>query len=164
VDALAPYAMLAPGVAASAQALAPAAQVSAPPPTDPVYERNKAYLAPGDHTYNTPLPPEQEAQFRQWVAAHGVPFDPAAATTDYDMRGFWRALQSQDPRAVSAVDPNDQRLHYPDYWKTPYHESFSAESQWANPATAPSWNEKDQLVTPEGVVIYDDRAPKPAEQ
>lgn len=76
---------------------------------------------------------------------------------DYDMRGFWKALQAGDPLAQAAIDPNDQRMHYPDYWKTPYHETFSAESQWADPKKAPSWNDKDQLVMPDGTVIFDDR-------
>jgi hypothetical protein len=126
---------------------------------DTTYARNKAYLKEGDHTYNTPLSPVEEAAFRTWVRHNSVPFDANAKVTDYDMRGFWKALTSGDKRATTAVDPNDRRLHYPDYWKTPYHETFSAESQWANPKTAPKWNDKDQLVLPNGTVIYDDRKP-----
>lgn len=74
------------------------------------------------------------------------------------MRGFYSALSNGDERASPAVDPNDGRMHYPDYWKTPYHETFSNESQWANPDTAPKWNDKDQLITTDGNVLYDDRA------
>lgn len=74
------------------------------------------------------------------------------------MRGFWTALQQGKPIATTAIDPNDKRIHYPDYWKTPLHQTFSAESQWANPARAPAWNDRDQLVLPNGQVIYDDRA------
>jgi hypothetical protein len=111
-------------------------------------------------SYSTDLG-SQEPAFRQWVVQNKVPFDPDAKTPqDYDMRGFWRGLQSGDPKAASAVDPNDNRLHYPDYWKTPFHETFSSESKWAMPDT-PSWNDKDQLVAKDGSVIYDDRAPKP---
>ncbi len=62
-----------------------------------------------------------------------------------------------DPRAVSSINPNDNMMHYPDYWKTPFHESFSHESQWATPG-APIWNELDQLVTPDGKVVFDERA------
>ena len=76
------------------------------------------------------------------------------------MRGFYKAMLAGNSMATSAVNPNDQKLHYPDYWKTPYHKSFSNESQWADPAKAPRWNEKDQLVMPDGTVVFDERAPK----
>jgi len=128
------------------------------------YGRNQAWVLPGEHVYNTVLSPDQEAAFRQWVLANKAPFQPDERVSDYDMRGFWSALQSGDPRARSAIDPNDRRLHYPDYWKTPYHQSFSNESQWADPAKAPRWNERDQLVLPDGTVLYDDRAPKGGER
>jgi hypothetical protein len=119
--------------------------------------KNQPWLLPGNHVYNTPLAPDKEAAFRQWIAANQVHFDPAAQVSDYDMRGFWNALQAGDPRATTAINPNDKRMHFPDYWKTPYDASFSAESQWANPKLAPRWNDKDQLVLPNGKVIYDER-------
>ncbi len=126
------------------------------------YDRNRAYAKKGD--YSTALNAASEQKFREWVRANKVPFDPAAKVADYDMRGFWLALQAKDPRAASAIDPNDKRLHYPDYWKTPYHETFSNESQWAT-SGAPTWNKQDQLVLPTGKVIFDDRAQKqPAQQ
>lgn len=107
-------------------------------------------------TYNTPLAPLPELQFRQWVADNSVPFDPNAGVTDYDMRGFWQALMQQQPRAVTAINANDGLMHYPDIWKTPLHQSFSADSQWANPAT-PRWNEYDQLEAPSGRIVFDER-------
>jgi hypothetical protein len=122
-----------------------------------VFERNKEYLAPGDHSYSTDLGP-QEPMFQDWVKQNKVPFDPAVPVSDYDMRGFYKALQEGDPRAVQALNPNDNQMHFPDYWKTPYHESFSAESQWADPAKAPQWNDKDQLVLPNGKVVYDEKS------
>jgi hypothetical protein len=73
------------------------------------------------------------------------------------MRGFYRGLLQKDPRASSAVDANDGHLHYPDFWKTPLHETFSNESQWA-PADAPEWTPDDKLVTSGGRVVFDDRA------
>lgn len=121
------------------------------------FERNSAWLAPGDHVYNTDLG-EHEPAFQQWVQQNKIPFDVSAPVSDYDMRGFWLALQTGDPKAKSAVNPNDKRMHFPDYWKTPYHETFSAESQWADPNKAPNWNEKDQLVAPDGSVVHDERA------
>lgn len=107
--------------------------------------------------FNTPLDPGQEQFFRQWVAQNKVPFNPdATAPQDYDMRGFYQGLQQQNPKAQSAVDPNDGRMHYPDYWKTPQHETFSNESQWA-PPSAPMWNPDDQLVSQGGRVMFDDK-------
>ena len=118
--------------------------------------RNMNYAVPDWQSKMTTLTPDQEKAFMDWVQANKVPFNPKDPYPDYDMRGFYQALQSNDPRAVSAVDPNDQRLHYPDYWKTPYHESFSAESQWAKEG-APTWVE-DKLTMPTGEVIFDDKA------
>lgn len=106
--------------------------------------------------YNTPLDPGTEQFFRQWVTQNKVPFDPnSTAPQDYDMRGFYQGLQQGNPKAQSAVDPNDSRLHFPDFWKTPLHQTFSNESQWA-PANAPAWNTQDQLVSG-GRVLFDDK-------
>ena len=134
------------------------AQLAAKRPTaDEIFARNKPYVRPGEHSYNTPLTPRGEEAFRSWLKKSDVPFDADASVTDYDMRGFFKALSAGDPRAVSAIDQNDQRVHYPDYWKTPFHETFSSESQWATPV-APQWNSLDQLVTPGGRIMFDDRA------
>jgi hypothetical protein len=119
------------------------------------YAGNRQWAQPAPSGgYLTTLSPQAEGQFQQWVGANKVPFDPSA-NADYDMRGFWQGLMNKDPRAQSAINANDNQLHYPDYWKTPYHQSFSAESQWAKP-NAPNWNDKDQLVTPDGRVIFDE--------
>ncbi len=126
--------------------------------SNPAYP-NPAWVRPGDHTFNTPLSLRDEITFNKWVQDNKVPFDAKAPISDYDMRGFWQGLQNGDPIAQSSVNPNDQQMHYPDYWKTPYHQSFSSDSQWASPL-APSWNEKDQLVAPDGTVIFDERALK----
>lgn len=126
---------------------------------DEIFQRNSPYVAQGAGNFNTQLPPLQEMQFQKWVGDNKVPFDPNARVQDYDMRGFYQALQQGHPRAVSAVNPNDSQMHYPDYWKTPYHESFSGESQWAGPV-APKWNDKDQLVAPDGRILYDERNKK----
>jgi len=121
------------------------------------FDRNQAYVLPGKHVFNTPLPPEQETQFRSWVADRGVPFDVEAPVSDYDMRGFWQALQAKDPRAWQSLNVNDASMHFPDYWKTPYHETFSNESQWAT-QDAPTWDALDRLVDREGNVVFDERS------
>lgn len=108
-----------------------------------------------DASYHTPLTPHEEGAFQAWVARNKVPFDPSP-TSDYDMRGFYKGLVNGDPHAVTAINQNDGKLHFSDYWKTPYHNSFSAESKYAT-ADAPRWNSKDQLVSKDGKVVVDER-------
>lgn len=119
-----------------------------------IFKRNMAYSRPAK-SYATELSPPEAAAFNAWVKQNNVPYDPSPSS-DYDMRGFYKALVSGDPRAATAINPNDNRMHFPDFWKTPYHHSFSRESQWATPA-APTWNEKDQLVLPNGSIVFDER-------
>lgn len=132
-------------------------------PVNKYFERNKAYVLPGEHQYNTQLTPDQEQQFRAYIADRsdkqdlGRNFDPSQQNPDYDMRGWWLGMINGDPHAEMQVDPNDGLKHRNDYYKTPYHETFSSESQWAAP-NAPTWNDKDQLVAPDGTIIFDDRA------
>lgn len=121
--------------------------------------RNAPYVRPGNHQYNTQLSPLDEMAFRSWVQNNGVPFNVDAPASDYDMRGFYSALMRSDPRAMTAINQNDGQMHYPDYWKTPLHQSFSNESQWAVPM-APRWNDQDQLVAPSGRIMFDERAPR----
>ena len=117
-------------------------------------KRNSPYARQGN--YNTSLPFLEEMAFRSWVAQNRVPFNPDASNSDYDMRGFYQALQSGDPRAASSVNPNDQRMHYPDMWKTPLHRTFSAESKYAGPV-APQWTADDKLISPGGRILFDER-------
>lgn len=118
------------------------------------FARNKAWAKPGP--YWTTLTPQNETQFRQWVQQNNVNFDVNEAQPDYDMRGFWQALQAGNPLAASAVNPNDKQIHYPDYWKTPYDATFSDQSQWALPGKAPKWQGNNYML-PNGHVIYDDQ-------
>jgi len=108
--------------------------------------------------YNTQLPQMDEFQFRNWLAQNRVPFNPdATAPQDYDMRGYYQGLMQQNPQArPTEVNPNDMRPHFTDNWKTPLHQTFSAESQWAGKG-APNWNEQDQLVSPGGRIVADER-------
>lgn len=122
---------------------------------DAIPAQNLPYVADPKATYNTPLPPPKEAEFQQWVSQNKIPFDPSLPVSDYDMRGFYSAMKAGDPRALSAIDMNDHQIHYPDYWKTPYHKTFSNESQWATP-DAPKWV-GDTLVDKTGKVLFDDK-------
>lgn len=83
---------------------------------------------------NTSLGPLDEMAFRQWLGQKDVPFNPEAAATDYDMRGYWQGLQQDNPASrPTAIDPYDNRPHFTDYWKNPSHETFSNESRLAGP-------------------------------
>jgi hypothetical protein len=115
------------------------------------YERNKAWAKIGP--YETALNPNQEKQFRQWVAQNRIPFDPEERPNDYDMRGYYKALLENK---VERRDPNDPEAHFPDTFKTPYHESFSNESRYAT-HDAPRWTESethDLLVDKDGNVVF----------
>lgn len=133
-------------------------------PENDVFKRNSAYAQKADK-YQTDLLPEEEAKFQAWVKQNKVPWQDKP-DADYDMRGYWKAQQGGDPSAAQSMNSNDNKMHFPDTYKTPYHKSFSNESRYANPATAPKWNDQDQLVTPDGKVVFDEKAenapPKPA--
>lgn len=111
-------------------------------------------VLPGD--YDTKLPQMDEFKFRQWLQDNNVPFNPNAGTTDYDMRGFYQAATQQQPGISTQVNPNDGQVHYPDRFKTPIHQSFSNESQWAG-TDAPQWVNDSQLAAPNGRVVFDER-------
>lgn len=109
-------------------------------------------------SYNTQLDPGQEQFFRQWITQNGVPFNPNAGATDYDMRGYWQGLQNGNPMArPTEINPNDNSPHYTDYYKTPLHQSFSAGSQWAGP-NAPDWVNDHQLASPNGSILFDEKS------
>lgn len=119
---------------------------------------NQPYTKPGPRTFTTQLPPDQEMAFRAWVAKNKVPFNPNDQLQDYDMRGFYQGLQNFDPQAIRAVDPYDHKMHFTDKWKTPYHDTFSADSQYATP-DAPRWQQNRLLVGGDGRVLFDDALP-----
>lgn len=85
--------------------------------------RNLRY-ATAEPSWTTKLMPHEEIAFRQWVAAKKVPFDPDEQTPDYDMRGYFRAMQ-----AGQAEPWNGPGSHFPDTFKTPRDTTFSAESK-----------------------------------
>ena len=120
-------------------------------------KRNMAYAHPEWQSQMTQLPPEQEQAFANWLKANKVPFNPADKYPDYDMRGYYQSLQ-QGGAPKAGINPTTKSLHYPDTFKTPYHESFSAESKMATEG-APSW-QGDKLVTPKGEVVFEDKPRK----
>lgn len=121
-----------------------------------IYQRNLQWAKQSPYGYLTKLKPNEESLFLQWVMDNKIPFDPSP-TADYDMRGFWKNLMLEGgDKAETGMNANDRQLHFSDYFKTPYHHSFSRESKWAT-EHAPIWNEQDQLVLPDGTVVFDER-------
>lgn len=76
--------------------------------------------------------PGTDQEYRSWVLANNVP-----ESNDYDMRGFFNGLTAMDPAAASSVNPNDGRMHFPDKWKLPNHQTFSTDSQYYDARTMP---------------------------
>lgn len=113
-------------------------------------------IAPPSGGYVTPLTAQEQPAFNAWVQKNNVPYDPSQ-TADYDMPGYWKALMAGDPQTQTSINQNDNQLHFPDYWKTPYHQSFSNESKYAKP-NAPKWNDQDQLIDSAGRIVFDERA------
>lgn len=111
-------------------------------------------------SYNTQLAPLDELAFRQWVSSNGIPFDVSATgPTDYDMRGYYRALMNGNPMArPTEINPNDNRPHFTDYFKTPLHQTFSSESEFAG-SNAPQWINDSQLAAPNGRIVFDEKRP-----
>lgn len=106
--------------------------------------RNRAYAK--SEPYFTTLSPEQEPVFREWVTKNAIPFNPDDPISDYDMRGYW---------VNNGAVPAKKGDHFPDTYKTPYHQSFSAESVYALP-NAPVWRGL-RLVDPKtGAVIFEE--------
>lgn len=113
-------------------------------------------FAPGQ-SFDTQLDPGQEAFFRQWVQHNNVPFNPDAGASDYDMRGYYKGLMNGNPMArPQQFNANDGRSHFTDYYKTPSHQTFSNESQWAA-GNAPTWVNDHQLAGQNGRVVFDER-------
>jgi hypothetical protein len=125
-------------------------------PSSP-YDRNAKFVKPGitEDDYTTKLSPNDEKKFQAWVNMNQIPYDlNSKEPQDYDMRGFYKGLMTGDERATTGIDPNDGKLHFTDYWKTPYHESFSNESKFAG-KNAPKWV-GDKLIGPDGTIYFDD--------
>lgn len=107
--------------------------------------------------YITHLSPGDESKFQAWVKANHVPFDPSKHA-DYDMRGYWHAMVSGDPRAKQQFNVAAGAMHFPDTWKTPYHATFSNQSIYAK-KSAPHW-QGTKLIDKNGKVLVDEAKPR----
>jgi len=121
--------------------------------------KSRGYVLDPNASYSTALSPTDEQRFLADVQAGKLgKYVDTSPSSDYDMRGFWKAQQGNDPIASQSMNQNDGQMHFPDKWKTPYHQSFSNESQYASP-TAPRWVNDSQLADPKsGEVIFDEKA------
>lgn len=116
--------------------------------TPPTPGQSGATVAPNQPTpgkYQTALRPDEESKFQQWVQSNKIPWQDTP-TADYDMRGYWKAQQAGDPNAKQAGNQ-----HFPDTYKTPYHQTFSNESIYATP-DAPHWD-GGKLIDNSGKVL-----------
>lgn len=108
--------------------------------------------------YSTRLSYTDELEFQKWVRDHRIPYEDTPRA-DYDMRGYFQAMRRGDPNAQTQVSAFDGKPHFPDTYKTPYHETFSNESMYATP-NAPRWDEKNVLRNKIGGVIFDESKPQ----
>lgn len=71
--------------------------------------------------YNTPIPPEKQADFDKWVATQTAKTgkNPLNDRYDYDVNGYW----------LSGAG-TDERGHGTDLFKKPNHPTFSDESKY----------------------------------
>jgi hypothetical protein len=102
----------------------------------PDYQYNRRFAKSGE--YQTPLSAENEKRFNNWLSVHSKhpaisEYDPQSKQMDYDLRGWWLNNNGIAP----------PQGHFPDTYKTPYHETFSNESIYALP-TAPRWIQQGQ--------------------
>jgi hypothetical protein len=131
--------------AAPAATPAPVFKSEGPQLYQQAYQRNAQFAHPGP--YHTPLQPEEEQKFRQWVTQNKVPFDPNAKIVDYDMRGFWKERQMD----AAKWKPGQ---HFPDTYKTPYDTTFSAESKYAKPGTPFIWKGDNLIDKRTGAIVF----------
>lgn len=113
-----------------------------------LFSRNMKWAKPSP-SYSTALKPEQEQQFSSWVSQNKKRIGGADVNdpySDYDYRGWWL-----DNKGTPAPEG-----HFTDKYKTPYHETFSNESQYAKPE-APTWQQKGNnwlLIDNAGNTLY----------
>jgi hypothetical protein len=76
------------------------------------------------------------------------------------MRGYWKdKIMGKRAGAGTTINPNDNRPHFTDEYKTPYHTKFSNESKYATP-DAPRWIDDHRLVDKNGRLIVDESKEK----
>lgn len=129
---------------------------------------NYQNLQPGPNPFATTLTPEEEQGFANFAKqTRNLP------DVGYDLKGLYKEandknlindiLQGKNTE-LAGMNPGTQSFHYTDKYKTPFHESFSRESQYATPE-APQWLENPnqqgfQLVDKQGNILIDESQQK----
>lgn len=106
-------------------------------------EQKVAPDAPVPYTrdmFRTKLDPVEEQLFKRWYSKVskrlGISEDPDAPEHHYDYRGYWR----KEGRNVPAIFMG-RNWHFPDTYKTPWHETFSTDSIYSTPEhTGGTWD------------------------
>ena len=111
--------------------------------------------------WTTKLDPKAEAGYQKWAQSVGQ--DPNGK--DYDLRGYYKDIASKGQNQ-QALNPSDNKMHFPDTYKTPLHESFSGESRYADPKkNPPAWagNDKEgwKLTGKDGKIYKDESVKQP---
>lgn len=118
------------------------------------YAHNRPFALPpidrGSGPYQTPLSDANEAKFRAWVKREQIWFNPNAAITDYDMRGYW--LSVGGPKTGGPI--HAQGVHFTDRFKTPYDTTFSRESMYATSNNPFRWKGDDLIDARTGQLIF----------
>lgn len=93
--------------------------------------------------YLTQLTSNEQPKYEAWLNSIGRGTDSgygpySGPNAIYDMPGYWRDVASQGQNRT-AVNPADEKLHFPDTYKTPYEPGFSAESKYATKDNPYKW-------------------------
>lgn len=107
--------------------------------------------------YQTDLSTPEVFEFAHWVNKNQIPVD-VGSKSDYDMPGYFKSEKAG--QSSSEINEIDNQRHFPDTFKTPYHNSFSGESKYAD-ENAPHWdgtllkspeNEVEAIELPTGLL------------
>ena len=118
-----------------------------PLPTGPKTTPAVPYRGP------TPLPPGLYPEFDAWMKSAPNQGDRtygmASSRPEYDWSGYFLAMRAGRPEAP----PPDERGHTTDYFKTPYHPTFSQDSRYAGP-NDPFWRGRELVDPRDGRVKF----------
>jgi hypothetical protein len=118
-----------------------------PPYYTAAYAHNSPFATIGP--YQEALSPTEETDFRAWLTAQSIPFDPDAPVVDYDMRGFWK-----DAGGTATTPVHGPGDHFPDTFKTPYDTTFSAESKYATGNNPFKWQGEKLVDERNGQIVF----------
>lgn len=117
------------------------------------FNRNRPYTDPKwGGNFQTQIPLAQMVAYLSWLKQAAPWVVNPETGRDYDYAGFWLAQQAGYPMAQTTTNPFLNETHFPDYWKTPFHATFSNESRYAKP-NAPHW-EEDRLTDSKGKTLF----------